>query len=177
MTPLQRYVYQPIADRVMDRWHRSCYWLAGQCAVGVVAAWLGSAVAQQIATPEINWVGWGFLPCLAFVMWIDWQRAVAEDKKFWSGRPVIKFPLPASLMWGLQGMWLTYLAFILGTCWLDTGLWHIVKTVCYMGYGLAWLSESSFMECIPKPPARQTAKEPRFAKPLAVVLARSISSP
>ena len=155
--PLVGWVYQPIADRIMDLALLSCFWLAGHCAV--VSAI--SAVLMALATTyrdgmdwlvAVDWCLCSIVVPFAYQMWRDAER---QERRTNASEIALRAPRSTLISLWFCFFWLDALqavdAFFAGR----SPLLDLPRC----GFSGSMLSYYCFMACVPKPPRRQRRKQ------------------
>lgn len=148
------WVYQPIADKVMDRTDHSCYWLAEKCANGAAGGTVIYAVFDIATKPNVVNV---CLDLLIVGIWIvmGWRFATAAraaDTR-WRARQAAD---PSAIRRFERVMAVLLFVWVLVVELLHPHLRVLVDLLPWYFY----VSYFFFMSCLPKPPRRQKAKIP-----------------
>ena len=156
---LIRWVYQPIADKVMDRTHHSCYWLAEQCTKGMtggVVSWLAIDLLHASWTVCFT--------VLIVLMWLPLAWAMSQRAKAAERRWMARQAADAERL-DVTGR-LVILLFWLLIVFQEAINWRAVSPSVLVSW-TSYISFYYFMACLPRPPRRQTAKLPVNAIPTA----------
>ncbi len=168
---LRRFVFQPIADAVMNRWQKSCFWLAGQCSATLIGSAVAAAAAD-LASVGIEgalsagaWVAAMMVWVAAMMVCGIGLRHQAVHSESLSHRGLLSpvhFSRAAVI---IRGLWVSFA--VNAGIQFGSALYFSLPSWVRQGTVFATvLSATSgyfFLACIPKPPRRKPAKAPAAA--------------
>ena len=144
-------IFQPIADWSTDRFDRSCYWLAGQCAVGIAATAIPlivRMVQEGEQTPAFI-----MLVVAPFFSWAGCARAGRLERRF-RADPLRPPPAPEAGDRFSRLFWLFFLA-------LDLVIFDSFADLARnVVYDLAFLTHNYFIACLPRLPRPRKERVP-----------------
>ncbi len=156
------HLFQPIADKVSERWGKSCFWLAQKCEWVVLIALSYMCISNYLN--DSNWILWGaLLLTLGLRSLFDILRYEKMDES-WQERQAARVMNPERLFipYGKVRMLLFFVFLAIGggllvlIVLLTEGNKIVVSCVGVLGVPaltLALLSPDYFSACTPKPPS------------------------
>lgn len=148
--------FQPIADFVMNRWEKSCYWLSGQSALACGVFSIVSDVNIMIADQSWSIRALMFFVLVMWLLLLTAQYMAAQIADRAASRGQLAFPTsqsPFRLVW-------------IFVCLLD--VFSLIRSpdairVSRLLGNISYLAVIYFAACLPRPPMRkQTERKSIF---------------
>lgn len=148
-------IFQPIADMVMNRWQKSCYWLAGQMSLAAASMAIVQEAARFTVGKATAFSIMGAALWFLFLVFAIYRSARAAD----AAGKLTAVPWSTT---GMRVMWIVFWCIDIGMLIHDQDGVGVIR----LGGDSLFMACIYFAACFPRPPARrETARKhtPEFA--------------